>query len=218
MKLNDRQLEIIKLINRFGYVNESAMCIYLNLTEKTVAKIGERLVKSGLIKKIKVLSYMSQFWVLSEIGAYVVNGKIISQITPSMILHNNYVHQLALKFLSDNQTVKLEKELRYELDKHFKASEIFLPDLILNNSIAFEIEITFKTVERIVKKISMYNFDSKITEVKWLSNNENILRRLQKIANNSKHKFYVFTDNILKYKEFINDKISSTNQQKGFIL
>ena len=201
--LTNRQKDILKLINRFGYVNESLMGSYLDLDTEAVKKVGQRLFKRGLIRKIKVLPVERQYWLLDKLAVELLSGKFIYKVSPTMAIHNGYVYTLAIDYLCKGNVIKLERELRQELDKKFGVGEILLPDLLVNNSISIEIELSFKTKKRILKKAAMYNYNSRILEVIWISNKEHVLRKLKKIVSGSKHKFYIFDEDILQITEYI---------------
>ena len=55
MRINQRQIEILELINKFGYISENMVGDYFELNQKAVSGVGDRLKKAGLIKKERVL-------------------------------------------------------------------------------------------------------------------------------------------------------------------
>ena len=204
----------MELINKFGYISENMVGDYFELNQKAVSGVGDRLKKAGLIKKERVLVSDRQYWFLDKLGAEIISGKLITRISPSTVIHNSYVFKLAINYLKQSKKVKLEKEARHEQGIKFNSSEVFLPDLLIDESKAIEVELSIKSPKRITKKVARYNFDVKILEVHWISNKEIVLKKLQKLISGAKHKFYIFDNDVLNLTEYGRANVAEVSERK----
>lgn len=197
-ELTIRQKEIIGLIGRFRFLNTKLLENYYGLTKRSVYMLSLRLRERGYIRVEKIFNNGDNYLLLENLGSDLAGCKCISKINSATLLHDTYVHYLAVDELKNGNEIKLEYEAKEELNLKFtQINKIILPDLLINNEIAVEVELSLKMGKKLLNKINKYNLDDSIKEIKWFSNNKLILNRLYNLSKNPKHKYYIFKNNIL---------------------
>jgi hypothetical protein len=210
--LSARDLKVLSLVSRFGWVREDNLAMYLGLDYKVkkdyilVKSVTNRLVRSGWLVKNKFLGDRACYCTLSKIGAKSYNVKV--QITKSLVTirHDDLVEELAMKFLLLGVQIKTELELKHERIGVKKIS-----DFVLNDRVAIEVEITEKSKLRIKEIIKHYEklLDGFIFDkVCYYSDKKRILSVVNSFIGNSyknKFEFYYFESSIVSAQRFTPD-------------
>lgn len=211
--LNERDIKIFELINKFGWIREDYLARYLGFTwgdikvRGNMATLAYRLSKHGFIVKKKIIEGYPGYWALGKSGANFLGSAVERDITLMTLRHNDLVADLATDWLVKNKeneefTLNTELELKRELFGA-EAKKKKLPDLVIDGKIAVEVEISKKPDTRLATIIANY-YASAYEQVIYYTNSKGIANRISQIAQNSslfKFKFFegVNINNAVEY-------------------
>jgi hypothetical protein len=145
-----------------------------------------------------------------------MNGVVPKKISLMTIEHDDYVAELVIKFILENPDNLVETE--YEIKQTLfgkEAREKKIPDIILNEKIAIEVELSTKDNRRNVSLINSY-LKSNFEEIIYYSNSKRTINNLQKLTNNNdKFKYYFFTNNIEISEKLSGNLVENNNLNKS---
>jgi len=193
MKLTDRDVEIIRFINEFGFCEITQLTRKFDLKKPRCYQIMERLVKANFVKHERIFYGKHGVFYLTNQGASFSNLPPIKNIPK-----DNYDHQLAIinvyfkmmqefpnaEWLSE-RFVRKQKSL-YSVGKkikHLCDGVLVLSD---DKQIAIEVELTMKSKERLNEIIRSYALHKHIKEV-WYYCSPETLGRVQRAADKWEH-------------------------------
>jgi hypothetical protein len=195
--LTERDIKIFDLIKKFGWLREDYIAQFLGFdwsllkTKNNINSLAHRLSKSLFIEKKKIIEGYPAYWRLGKIGAEFMNATEEKKFVLMTLRHNDFVADLAIKLLIDGKNVKTEYELKQDLYGE-AAKKTKLPDLVIDDNLAIEIELSRKNDTKlavIVNKYLMGNYKSIIyyTDSKVIAN-----KVYQLSKNSSLFKFMLF--------------------------
>ena len=191
---NERDKQILYLLYKHRYMDFTALNV-LNPVKITLYKRLEKLIKFGYIKKIEAeyikmpiytITKRAQHW-LSQNITQEFNKPVLSKIKTSSM--NNFNHHLIIAKVGVVMTCK---NIDYEIDLNIKKAypELkIIPDIVVKKDgiIGFEIELEYKSVSKLAKKLSGLQTDKNIKKLIYLTQgNPDILRN--KISNIDEYK------------------------------
>lgn len=173
MKLQDRDLDILKFINKFGYVSLNHIRDRFKFSQPRVYQILARLFKNDFIDKKRLIAEQSSIYWLKTRGADLIEANRINKVSLQNLEHNLLVIDVYLELLekTPNLKIKSDRELRQGKGFGYKGH---IPDLEIqteeNNgrkNIAIEIEISRKDKRRLKGIISELEHKNKYLEVHY---------------------------------------------------
>lgn len=213
--LQERDLQILEFIARFGYCQEPHLCKLLNVG--SVRNLVTRLSDDGYITKQKVIANNDPYLSLGKKGATFLETKVISKVSLATLFHDTLLVDLYLYlqgiYPANNYSFKTDKELRrdlkIELLENEQLAEIHrVPDILINDEIAIELELSEKPKVRLQAIINSYVINEEIIEVNYYLQSAPLARKIKKIANNHpKFKFWMIEkiENQVKVTPFIEE-------------
>ena len=203
IRLTKKNIELLELVGKFRFLSQVLLAKYFGASEESIRLMGYKLSKGGFLRVEKVFYDGQRYFLLDKLAVSYLDVKYFKKINYVTLVHDDLVYQIAINEIMNKKEVALEYELKEQyLLKFEKNKDIFLPDLLINNEIAIEVELNIKELKKRLIKINKYNQDTTIKKVVWISNKPLVLKKLYEISNNIKHEFYIFEDNILNYKKF----------------
>lgn len=208
--ITERDEKILGILKKFGYMREDFLARYLgmdylNLKEKWVLdKLAIRLKKHDIIKREKIKIGKTFYWWLGKVGAEIMEAIPIKNISIITLNHNDLVADLAIEMLLKNPDLDLKTE--YELKQEVygkKAKEKKIPDLVINEVEAIEVEISKKNNKRWVNCVRQYLVEN-YNSITYYTNSVSIANSITKICHgNEKFKFKIFKNSeINKHEDF----------------
>ena len=217
MRLTKKNVELLGLIGKFRFLSQTLIAKYFGVSEEAIRLMGYKLNKGGFLRIEKVFHDGQRYFLLDKLAVSYLDVKYFKKINYVTLVHDDLVYQIAINEMINKKEIALEHELKEQhLLKFENAKDIFLPDLLINNEIAVEVELNIKELKKRLVKINKYNQDTTIKKIMWISNKPLVLKKLCEISNNIKHEFYLFEDNILNYKQF--DFSTIKTQTKEFTI
>jgi DNA-binding PadR family transcriptional regulator len=206
MILQDRDLEILKFINKFGYVGLDHIRELYNFSQSRVYQILGRLIKNDYIDKKRVIADQASIYWLKTKGADLLETNRINKVSLQNIEHNLIVLNVYLELMKQNSTleIKSDRELRqgkgFGYTGHIPDLEIQTEEQNGKKNIAIEIEISRKDRKRLKSIVSTMEHGSKYLEVHYycLGSSINLVREVTEF----KPMFKVFEYMGLKYEKF----------------
>ncbi|HMT02820.1 MAG TPA: hypothetical protein PKD00_05845 [Burkholderiales bacterium] len=188
MVLQDRDLQILQFISKFAYCQERHIMKLCGLSKVNCNKILTRLIKRDYLNKQKVLASSDAYLFLGKNGCELLDVTFSKKIVLNTLQHDTLL--VDLYFILKNQyncAIYTDKELRV----FHKVGQIHrVPDLLINQEIAVELEITEKSKDRLQEIVNSYIINDEINQVNYYLYNKNLA---QKICNLSGyHKKFSF--------------------------
>ena len=208
--ITDRDEKILGILKKFGYMREDFLARYLgmdylNLKEKWVLdKLAIRLKKYDIIKREKIKIGKTFYWWLGKVGAEIMEAISIKNISIITLNHNDLVMDLAIEMLLKNPDLDLKTE--YELKQEVygeKAKEKKIPDLVINEVEAIEVEVSKKNNKRWINSVFQYSAEN-YNSITYYTNSASIANSITRICHgNKKFKFKIFKNSeINKHEDF----------------
>jgi len=161
--VTERDIKIFEIIKRFGYLREDLLALWLGM-DWTDAKVrnnlnalASRLKQDGFIVKRKIIEGYPGYWSLGKRGATFIGGSEFRNINLATIMHTDAVSRLAIAFLLGGwcECIKTEFEIKIERSMHGKKN-LKLPDLIVDDKMAIEVELSKKGDTRLSGIVANY--------------------------------------------------------------
>lgn len=207
--LNERQIDILKIIAKFGTIGMETLRNRYDISSIAILEAIKRLEKNKYVIRNKIFHNGETYITLDEKGSYLLGTKLIKKINHITLIHDDFVNKIAINEIKKNNEIKLEYELKQEnFVKFEKSQSAIFPDLVINDEIAVEVEISLKDINRIKQKILKLE-TTKYQKIKWISNSKLILNKLMQNTRNEKHEFYLFNNDIL-----VNEQITKSINKK----
>jgi len=217
--LSERDLKVFELIKKFGWIREDFIVKYLGLdwsitnVKNNIYALGVRLSKNGFITKVKIIEGYPAYWSLAKKGAEFMNATEQRPMSLVTLRHNDLVAEVAVEMLVKSPDINLvtEHELKQELfGNEYKNKK--LPDLIINENTALEIELSRKNDNKLSLIVAKY-LSSNYEKIIYYTNNIGIANRVKYFAKDSnKFTFKLFAGmDILSCKDYIADGSNINN-------
>lgn len=174
-------------------------------------KLLRKLALSGLIIRKKILSNRDYYIYLTKDCAKILQIKLYAKPILHTLLHDSMLIDLYLFLLNFNSNliIQSDKELKRNNNKIFE-NKFRLPDLLINNQIAIELELSQKSDARLKEIIYNYMIDINYSLVIYIVKTVTIMNKIKSIINNISDKFYFYllNDNL----DINNLKLVDSNQ------
>ena len=213
LKLNGNDLLILEFLSKFGYCQQSHLLkllnLYNNTSSITLGKILKKLIKLDLIVIKSIFTDRNDFILLTNEGCRQMGVNKVKDIVLNSIYHDMLVIDilLYLKKINPNLNIQTDKEIkRITGFKLFEKNKINIPDLLVDSSIAIEVELTAKSQDRLIEIINSYICQIEIKEVHYYVLNESIADRIISLNINNKFKFFKFDKEMINVEEYLPNK------------
>jgi hypothetical protein len=199
--LQERDIQILEFISRFGYCQEIHISKLCSLSSKNTARIILRLINAGYVEKQKVLANTGAYMFLSKQGAQFLNVKPIIKVALPTLNHDTLLIDLYLylaRRYDNSDIIKTDKELRaaFQIDGSLSVEEKDaqrIPDLLINESIAIELELSEKPKSRLQSIINSYIISDNILEVHYYLQSLSLAQKIWSLTlGHPKFKFFSF--------------------------
>jgi len=212
IELVERDLKIFELIRKLGWVRQDKIAYYLGMdyadskVNTIIRGIGFRLQKHGYIIKKRFIAGLPNYWCFSRLGAELNEGIIEPKFVLQNAKHDDFVASLLIGYLRQgiiNITTEFElkQQLKFDKDKKVK-----IPDLVINEHVAIEVEISLKNLDRIGTIIRHYKF-SKYSQVIYYTTEKIAQIMLNNPTCDSKFNFKIIDENnIIDSADFVSKK------------
>ena len=189
----ERDLEILKFINKFGFCEMQHLDKYFQLKKPNNYQIMRRLKKAGWIQQQQVFSKKSAYWLnkstTKKIGSSIpaINKPPVAIYTHEVLLIDLY---LKLKEQFDNANFISEREIIR--DKYFegfgKKGHVADGLLIFQDKkvVAIELELTLKSAKRIEHIFRAYKKNLEIDEI-WYFCDDKIFNVISRRSEDQSH-------------------------------
>ncbi len=190
MKMTDRDIEILRFINDFGFCEMPQIERKFNVKKPRSYKIMRRLIKAGLVIHERVFHNRHGIFRLSQHGARHTELPAMANIPIGIYQHQLAIIEVYFKLIQQypDATWVSERHLKQEkfINGFGKRGHVADGMLILPNEkqIALEIELTLKGNNRLVKIIKSYASQFSIKEV-WYYCSEETINKVARLVSNT---------------------------------
>ncbi len=187
MKLIQRDLEIMRFINEFGFCEITQIEKRFGLKKPRSYQIMQRLVNEKLVIHKKIFHGRNGIFYLSKQGATHTDLPAIINVPIAVYDHQLAIIELFFKLRHQYPEAEWISERKMKHDKfskgigkiiHIADGMLLFPD---NTQIAIEVELTMKSKHRLEQIFKAYVGQFDIKEV-WYFCSEDVLPKLQKMA------------------------------------
>jgi hypothetical protein len=175
MILQTRDIEILKFIAKFGYVNSLHISNMFGLSKPRTSQILQRLLKVEYIKKENIFTNEPNIFTLLTEGAELIKAKKIRKITLQNLRHNLLLVDIFIDLKLKNPELEIlsDRELRagrgFGAKGHIPDMEIITPIQDGRKNIAIELELSRKSLKRV--KSILYALENKYIETHYYCDN-----------------------------------------------
>ncbi|MFN7094562.1 MAG: hypothetical protein ACK4M7_04280 [Burkholderiales bacterium] len=194
--LRHRDIQILQFVAKFGYCQVPQIASFCRLTEANTIRIIKRLEEANYLVKKKIIANEAMYVFLTKKSATLLAIKLSSQVTLHTLYHDTLLIDLyfMLQLQYPDACIKSDKELRRELEV---ADKLRIPDLLINDHLAIELELSEKPTARLVAIINSYIVNNQITQVHYYLTAKGLAQKIYTLTNlNSKFKFFLFEQNL----------------------
>ena len=219
--LQPRDLDILQFIGKFGYCQERHIAKLCDVRDVQASRIIKRLSDGGYINKVKVLANVSAYLLLTRQSGQLLDVKPITKPSLNTLAHDTLLVDLYFylqnKFSLEHAEIKADKQIRKDLGIHEINDKLRIPDLLINDNISIELEISEKPKAKLQEIINSYVIDNSIQLICYFLKSKPLLKKIHALTNDSdKFKFFLFEFDeadkiIVNVNEHINGEFSSEN-------
>mgnify|MGYP000614923525 CR=1 FL=1 len=207
--LDVNDILILNFLAKVGYCQEHHLAKLVAIQQATLkstlsAQIT-RLVKANLVTKTPFLREKDDFVLLGKEGAKQLQVNPVKGLILNTLNHDMLVIDLLLHFMHTQPQlmIKTDRELKRELGLVGAGiSKANIPDLLINDSIAIEVELTAKTEVRLCEIVNSYILKAEIKEVHYYVQSQTIVNRIFNLTQASnKFRGFLFKEDIAQTEE-----------------
>jgi DNA-binding MarR family transcriptional regulator len=175
MILQTRDIEILKFIDKFGYVTSVHIQNFFELKQSRASQILSRLIKNDFLKKERILTDEPNIFTLRTAGAELIKSHRIKKITLQNLRHNLLLVDIFIDLKLKNPELEIlsDRELRagrgFGAKGHIPDMEIITPIQDGRKNIAIELELSRKSLKRV--KSILYALENKYIETHYYCDN-----------------------------------------------
>jgi hypothetical protein len=182
----------LTFIAKFGYIEEKYISQYIKLSPKYCQRLLKTLTNQGLLVRQKILATHDFYLYLTPSGAKYLNLKTPAKPVLNTLVHDSMLVKLYLYFINnDINIITSDKELK-RINNKLINNKFRLPDLLINNDIAIELELTQKNDMKLTEIIHSYILDPQYNKVVYIINKLSVFNKITAIINNISDKFYFY--------------------------
>ena len=189
MQITDRDIEILKFINEFGFCEMPQLEKRFSFKTPRSYKVMQRLIKAELVIHERILHNRPGVFYLTHRGAEHTDLPMIMRVPIAIYKHQITIIEAYFKFIQKFPYVQWISERRMKRDKfqdgigkrgHIADGILIFPD---QKKIAIEIELSAKGKRRISEIFRNYGAQHVIKEV-WDFCSKNIIANYSELAGN----------------------------------
>ncbi len=184
--LRSPELLILEFIAKFGVVAKSHLSSLFQLNSLEIIQINtlvRSLVRRKLIIQHQILLEGDIYLTLASAGAQLFNQKSIDKL--SLLKLNHDMLLIEIYFIYRQQYTDTEIITEYELKRinGIKVGEKKkVPDLLINDLIAIELELTEKSHARLVEIINYYILDTSLKQVIYYVKSKSLAKKILNLS------------------------------------
>ena len=194
MMLTERDINILRFINDFGYARSSILkemfftAGTLSGQKQMCHRRLKKMIDGGLIKREREFRYGEMLYQLNRAGANKLKEHGIkvfwvqSSVGWGKFIHNDYVQQVYLKFRKEGLRDFVSERRMRKMPVFFD----HIPDLLVGaspeNFLVIEVELELKRIEVLRNKLLLNLEINQGRKILYLCGNKNILKRVTGMA------------------------------------
>jgi DNA-binding MarR family transcriptional regulator len=187
MQLTERDIEVIRFVNEFGFCDVTQLRIRFSLKKTWMYDIMKRLVDAGLVSHKSLLHARHGVYFVTAKGAKLTDLPPIDRVSMGQYEHQITIVKTHIKLWKQYPDANWISERRLKHDKFYDGvgKKGHVPDGILilsdGRQIAIEVEMSVKGKNRIEKILKGYGIQLSIKEV-WYYCSPPVISMLTKLA------------------------------------
>ncbi|KFJ44123.1 replication-relaxation family protein [Francisella philomiragia] len=193
MILQKRDIEILKFIAKFGYVNSEHLVKMFGLTNPRLTQIAKRLIENDYLTKERLLAKEPAIYHLKQKGAELVKTNKIKPISLQNLKHNLLVIDVYIDLKKKNPGLEILSDREQRAGKFGKMANRAVPDLLIltdeqagKKNIAIEVELSRKNKQRLSKILAKHSREYLETHYYCNASTFEYLEREAKLKSNVK--------------------------------
>ena len=167
----------------------------IGLTEAsrdTYIRLIRRLILANYIEKQRLIAGESAYLLLGKRGADLLAMSRVKQLALNTLRHDMLVLDVYFDLLAKNPEYQIMSERELRIATGFKVgNKKKVPDLLINDKIAIEVELSEKSNARLIEIVGNYVRETKVDEVHYFVKSRALGHKLLELSGRHK-KFKVF--------------------------
>ncbi len=191
MRLTDRDLELVRSINRFGFLTLENIVVLWGVDFSTAAARVRKLIELGVIRRLELQHFEARPLIPTKSGCSLAGETMapLKGVRVSTFVHDKLLFELATS-LEARFSAHFETEREYRLRAIDRVSDFHVPDGILHRGdthIGIELELSKKAPRRLTEIISSHAANLAFDEVWYIVLDESLRTHVQRIAGAAPH-------------------------------
>lgn len=193
MIIQTRDIDILKFINKFGYVNSVHIQKNFDLSQQRASQILIRFLKNNYLVKEQILAKEPTIYYLTSKGAELIKANKIKPISLQNLKHNLLVTDVYIDLKKKSPGLEILSDREQRAGKFGKMANRAVPDLLIltdeqagKKNIAIEIELSRKNKQRLDKILAKHSREYLETHYYCNSSTFEYLEREAKLKSNVK--------------------------------
>lgn len=192
LKLQTNDLKIFNFMSKFLYVQDIHIATLCAIGVDEANKITKRLVKEGYLIHNKILSDRAPYISLATKAYKLLELKPKTYVALNTLAHDTLLVSLYLYLATTDSTIVTDLELKREKSFNSTLNKYKLPDLLINDTRAIELELSQKSHARLVEIVAGYVINNDISQVEYYVKTKALAHKIWQLTqDNPKFKFYL---------------------------
>lgn len=186
--LTSRDVDILKWINRFGFMNINHITSFYKITKPTAYARLRKLISSGLLLHEYHLHGQPGIYRVTREGARLTGEEMLprKEVRLSNLHHDAMVVSVILSLHLKHQCqVITERELRRNAGFMLRGHKVHFPDgalILADKKVALEVELTAKSKKRLERILFNYWVDNDYDEVWYFCGSKEVRNKVNRLA------------------------------------
>ncbi len=209
MVLQERDLKILNFLAKFAHCQERHIAKICDLSKPNCSKVLNRLIKTEYLTKQKVLANEEAYLFLGKKGCELLDIAVAKKVVLNTLQHDTLLVDLYFFLQNQNRNLDFIIHTDKELRRFHKVGQIHrVPDLLINDNIAIELEITEKSKDRLQDIVNSYIVNDEIHQVNYYLHHKNLAQKIYSLSyGHEKFSFFIIKND---ENELIVEKFNPT--------
>lgn len=192
MKLTDRDLALVRCVNRFGFLTVAQVARFWgDIDFSTAAARVRKLVNEEILQRSEMQQFDVRPLLVTDRGRMLAGDTLpsIKSIRATTYRHDSMLFDLAMG-LEKKFSARFETEREYRWRRPDRAGQFHVPDGLVRrgkSTIGIELELTQKAPRRLAEIIASHAVNLELDEVWYVVTDETMRGYVQRIAGDNRH-------------------------------
>ncbi len=184
--LQKRDLKILEFLAKFGFANDKHIMQMLGLAEicrDNYQNIIRRLIVNDYVNKERLVAGEYAYLLLGKRGADLLAANRVKKLVLNTLRHDTLVLDIYFDLLAKNPEYQITSERELRIAAGLKVGDkTTIPDLLINDKIAIEVELSEKSNARLIEIVGNYIRDVNLEEIHYFVKSKTLGHKILELA------------------------------------